>query len=99
MAECVSLEIHEKKSVECCNKEQKRAFSELSFELASLLSQQLFCKTLANSIFNLFQIESVDRRVCYVGRATKKSVDCYLMLCSSGLIAQAPLIEGTTRPQ
>ena len=38
IAECVTLESHEKKkSVDCRSKEQRRAFSELSFELALAL--------------------------------------------------------------
>ena len=39
IAECVSLESHENKSVDCRSKEQRRAFSDLSFELASMISR------------------------------------------------------------
>ena len=44
IAECAALESHEKKSVGCRSNEQRRAFSELSFGLASMLSMQWFCK-------------------------------------------------------
>jgi hypothetical protein len=41
IAECVTLESHEKnKSVDCRSKEQRKAFSELSFELALALRLQ-----------------------------------------------------------
>ena len=44
IAECVTLNSHEKKSDEYRNKEQRRAFSELSFELNLTLWLQWFCK-------------------------------------------------------
>ena len=45
IAECVTLESRGTKTiVECRSKEQRRAFSELSFELALTLCLQWFCK-------------------------------------------------------
>ena len=41
IADCVSLVSHEKKSVDCRSKEQRRAFSELSFEMGLLLFKVL----------------------------------------------------------
>ena len=47
IAESVSLESQEKKkSVDCRGKEQRTAFSELSFVLVSMSLRQWFCKTL-----------------------------------------------------
>ena len=57
IAECVRLESHKKKSVDCLSKEQRRPFSELSFELALILLVQRFCKT-------LMTVASFDSGVC-----------------------------------
>ena len=44
IAECVYLESHEKKKIECHSKERRRQFSKLSFKLALTLWLQLFCR-------------------------------------------------------
>ena len=44
IASCVTLDSNQKNSVECRSKEQRKAFSELSFELALTLWLQWFCK-------------------------------------------------------
>ena len=47
-----------KKTVECRSREQRRAFSEFSFELALTLSLQWFCKNTISG-FSLFQLKVV----------------------------------------
>ena len=83
-AECVSLESHEKKSVDCRSKEQRRAFSELSFELASMLSMQWFCKIpfpdspyfeLKVLIAECVSLESHKTKICWtLQQGTEKSI-------------------------
>ena len=70
VAECVTLEGIEKKSVECRSKEQRSQFSELSFELALTLSHQWFCKTpFPDSTFVEFKVLIAE---CYFGGPREK---------------------------
>ena len=62
LAECVTLESHEKKTVECHRKEQRSPFSEFSFELILLYTTMILQNTIPR--FNLLQIESFDSGVC-----------------------------------
>ena len=62
-----------KKSVDCRSKEQRRAFSELSFELALALWLQYMILQNTISRFNFFRIESFDSWVCYFGEPWNKT--------------------------
>ena len=75
MAECVTMESHDKKSVDCRGKEQKRAFSESSFELALALWLQWFCKiSFPDSTYVELKVLIAE---CYFGKPRKKkSVEC-----------------------
>jgi len=73
IAECGTLESQEeKKYVEWCSKEQRRAFSELSFELTLRLWLQWFAKY--HFRLKFFRIESFDIGVCYFGELRKKNL-------------------------
>ena len=66
-----------KKSFECHSREQKTAFSELTFELASMLSLQWFCKSVIpdSTYFELkvlraecVSLESHKKKICWLSQ-------------------------------
>ena len=73
-----------KKSFECHSREQKTAFSELTFELASMLSLQWFCKSVIpdSTYFELkvlraecVSLESHKKKICWLSQqGTEKSI-------------------------
>ena len=84
IAKCVTLEGHKKTSVECCSKEERSSFLELSLQLALIFWLQCFCKIpfpyltsfkLKDLIAECATLESYDKQICSISQqGTEKSI-------------------------
>ena len=93
-----------KKSFECHSREQKTAFSELTFELASMLSLQWFCKSVIpdSTYFELkvlraecVSLESHKKKICWLSQqGTEKSIFRVIFRIGFGIMT-AMILQNT----
>ena len=95
-----------KKSFECHSREQKTAFSKLTFELASMLSLQWFCKSVIPDSTYLelkvlrakcVSLESHKKKICWLSQQrTEKSIFRVIFRIGFDVI-NAMILQNTSR--